>query len=62
MDEFEQEVANSKYMKSNQNDSHHLQWRIQDFPLGGGGADPLGGCQPPMRTLFGENICENKRN
>ena len=40
------------------------QWRIQDFPLGGGGggADPLGGCQPPMRTLFGKNVCENERN
>ena len=36
------------------------QWRIQDFPLGG--ADPLGGHQPPMHTLFGKNVCENKRN
>ena len=27
-----------------------------------GGADPLGGCQPPMHTLFGENVCENERN
>ena len=32
------------------------QWRIQDFPLGGGGH------QPPMRTLFSENVCENERN
>ena len=30
------------------------QWQIQDFPLGG--------CQPPMHTLFGENVCENERN
>ena len=36
------------------------QWRIQDFPLGG--ADPLGGRQPPTHTLFGENVCENERN
>ena len=27
-----------------------------------GGADPLGGRQPPMRTLFCENVCENERN
>ena len=26
------------------------------FPVGGGGR------QPPMRTLFGENVCENERN
>ena len=31
------------------------------FPVGGG-ADLLGGCQPPTRTLFGENVCENERN
>ena len=31
------------------------------FPMGGG-ADPLGGHQPPTHTLFGENVCENKRN
>ena len=36
------------------------QWRIQDFPLGG--ADPLGGRQPPTRTPSGKNVCENKRN
>ena len=35
------------------------QWRIQDFPLGGGGG---GVRRPPMRTLFGENGCENERN
>ena len=23
---------------------------------------PVGGRQPPMRTLFGENVCENERN
>ena len=28
----------------------------------GGGADPLGGCRPLMHTLFGQNICKNKRN
>ena len=28
----------------------------------GGGADPLGRCQPPMHTLFGKNVCENERN
>ena len=27
-----------------------------------GGADPLGGHQSPMCTLFGENICKNERN
>ena len=32
------------------------------FPIGGGGADPLGGCQPLMCTLFSENVCENERN
>ena len=38
------------------------QWRIQDFPLGGGGAEPLGGGRPPpMWVLFGENICKNER-
>ena len=26
------------------------------FPVGGGG------CQPPTRTLFSENVCENERN
>ena len=30
------------------------QWRIQDFPLWGR--------RPPMHTLFGKNVCENKRN
>ena len=37
------------------------QWRIQDFPLGGG-AEPLGGRQLSMQALFGENVCENERN
>ena len=23
---------------------------------------PVGGRQPPIRTLFGENVCENGRN
>ena len=32
------------------------QWRIQDFPLGGGAPTHWGGRQPSMRTLFGENI------
>ena len=27
-----------------------------------GGHRPIGGHQPPMHTLFGENICENERN
>ena len=32
-----------------------VQWRIQDFPLGG--AEPLGGgCRPLMWVLFGENM------
>ena len=34
-----------------------FQCRIQDFPLGE--HRPMRGCQPPMRTLFGENIHEN---
>ena len=38
-----------------------VQWQIHDFLLGGGGADPLGG-GPPMCTLFGKNVCKNKRN
>ena len=29
------------------------------FPVGG--VDPLGGCEPPTRVLFGQNVCENKR-
>ena len=36
-----------------------LQWWIQDFPWGG--LDPLGGCGPLMRVLYGENVCENER-
>ena len=40
-----------------------VQWRIQDFPLGGGGRRPVGGGHGPLRrTLLDENICENKRN
>ena len=32
------------------------------FPVGGGGADPLGGGRrPPTRVLFGKNVCENER-
>ena len=31
------------------------QWRIQDTGL------PIGGCGPPMRVLFGENVCKNER-
>ena len=23
--------------------------------------DPLGGCGPPMRVLFGKNACKNER-
>ena len=30
------------------------------FPVGGG-AEPLGGHQPPMWALFGKNVCENER-
>ena len=26
-----------------------------------GGAEPLGGHQPPTWVLFGKNVCENKR-
>ena len=37
------------------------QWRIQDFPLAG--RRPVGGGhQPPTCTLFGKNVCKNKRN
>ena len=36
-----------------------MQWRIQDFPLGGHRA--IGGHQPPMWVLFSENICKNER-
>ena len=28
----------------------------------GGAPTHWGGCQPPTRTLFGKNICENERN
>ena len=41
-----------------------VQWRIQDFPLGGGGGPDAiggGGHQPPMRALFSRNVCENER-
>ena len=32
------------------------------FPVGGGGgAEPLGGRQPPTWVLFGKNVCENER-
>ena len=30
------------------------------FPVGGG-VDPLGGCEPLMRALFGKNGCKNER-
>ena len=30
------------------------------FPIGG--RRPVGGRQPPTRTLFDENVCENERN
>ena len=33
-----------------------MQWRIQDFPLWGGG-----GRRPATQALFGENVCENER-
>ena len=39
---------------------NNLQWWIQDFPLGG--RRPVGGSQPLTHTLFGKNVCENKRN
>ena len=38
----------------------HMQWRIQDLPLGG--RRPVGGRQPLMHTLFGKNVCEKERN
>ena len=47
-------------MYSNKN-SWGEQWRIQDFPLGGGGAKPLAGRQPPTWAFFGKNVCENER-
>ena len=33
------------------------------FPVGGGGggAEPLGGRQPLIWVLFGENMCKNER-
>ena len=31
------------------------------FPVGGAWTHE-GGCGPPMRVLFGENVCENERN
>ena len=31
------------------------------FPLADPGFPVAGGRQPPMRTLFGENVCENER-
>ena len=37
-----------------------LQWRMQDFLLGGG-ANPTRGHQCLIRVLFGENVCENER-
>ena len=55
----------SKYPKSNRctisvmrtkNCTHIHQWRIQDFPWGGGGGRRL-----PTQVLFGENVCENER-
>ena len=43
--------------------SPHTQWRIQDFPLGGGGAlTRWEGRRPLTLTLFGKNVCENERN
>ena len=30
------------------------------FPVGGA-MDPLGGCGPLTRVLFGENVCENEK-
>ena len=37
------------------------QWRIQDFPWGGGGADLVGGCQLPRQLCFEKFVCQNKR-
>ena len=39
----------------NLSEEHILNWRIQDFPYGGGGRGP------PTRVLSGENVCENER-
>ena len=32
-----------------------------EFPIGGGGAEPLGGCRPSMWALFSKSVCKNKR-
>ena len=37
-----------------------MQWRIQDFPWGGGRAPVRRGSGPPMRALFGENYAKMK--
>ena len=39
----------------------NLQWRIQDFSLGGGGTDPLSGHRPLTLALLDRNMCENER-
>ena len=43
--------------------SHSLYYSVADagFPVGGA-PTRWGGRQPPMRTLFGKNVCENERN
>ena len=33
-----------------------------DIPVADPGFPVGGGRQPPMRTLFSENVCENERN
>ena len=62
---YEEMMTNDDNLESNPLTSsllkiRSLQWRIQDFPLGG--CQPIGGHQPLTCTLFGKNVCENERN
>ena len=47
------------YQRTNIQNMLRYQWRIQDFPWGGGNL--IGGCQLPRRLCFKNFVCQNER-